>query len=156
MLIYDLRPGGSSAEPPLLTIGSPMGAAGFGRLAGYVGDHTVVTYDPRGVERSRRTDGARESTPDEHADDLHRLIAALGVGPVHVFASSGDAVNALVLPAGLAEVGAGTRRCCGRGWRGGSPMPPRARNNHRHPFVWGRRRRHRPRRLGLARMPNVA
>ncbi len=29
-------------------------------------------------------------------------------------------------------------------------------NNHRHPFVWGRRRRHRPRHLGLARMPNVA
>ena len=29
-------------------------------------------------------------------------------------------------------------------------------NRHRHPFVWGRRRRHRPRRLGLACMPNVA
>jgi len=30
-------------------------------------------------------------------------------------------------------------------------------NAHRHPFVWGRRRRHRtPRRLGIAAVPNVA
>ena len=49
---------------------------GFGTLAGHFPDRTVVTYDPRGVERSPRTDGAAESTPDEHADDLHRLISA--------------------------------------------------------------------------------
>ena len=88
-----------SAEPVLLLIGSPMGAAGFGTLAGHFTDRTVVTYDPRGVERSERTDGATESTPDEHADDLHRLIAALGAGPVDLFASSGGAVNALALVA---------------------------------------------------------
>lgn len=29
-------------------------------------------------------------------------------------------------------------------------------NAHRRPFVWGRRRRHRPRRPGIARLPNVA
>ncbi|MEJ7695516.1 MAG: alpha/beta hydrolase [Candidatus Limnocylindrales bacterium] len=40
-----------------------------------------------------------ESTPDEHADDLSRLIAELGAGPVDLFASSGGAVNALVLVA---------------------------------------------------------
>ncbi|HEV8635317.1 MAG TPA: alpha/beta hydrolase [Chloroflexota bacterium] len=97
VLTYDVRPGGSGAEPVLLLIGSPMGAAGFGTLAGYFADRTVVTYDPRGAERSKRTDGASESTPDEHADDLHRLIAALGAGPVDVFASSGGAVNALAL-----------------------------------------------------------
>jgi hypothetical protein len=29
-------------------------------------------------------------------------------------------------------------------------------NEHRHPFVWGRRRRHRPnRRLGIAAVPNL-
>jgi transposase len=29
-------------------------------------------------------------------------------------------------------------------------------NDHKHPFVWGRRRRHRtPRRLGVAAVPNV-
>src|ERR687888_1351403 len=99
VLTYDVRPSDSSTEPVLLMIGSPMGAAGFGTLAGHFTDRTVVTYDPRGVERSRRTDGAAESTPDEHADDLHRLIAALGAGPVDVFASSGGAVNALALVA---------------------------------------------------------
>jgi pimeloyl-ACP methyl ester carboxylesterase len=97
VLTFDVRPGDSSTEPVLLMIGSPMGAAGFGTLAGHFTDRTVVTYDPRGVERSKRTDGASESTPDEHADDLHRLIAALGAGPVDIFASSGGAVNALAL-----------------------------------------------------------
>jgi hypothetical protein len=29
-------------------------------------------------------------------------------------------------------------------------------NAHRHPFVWGRHRRHRQRRLGIAQLPNVA
>src|SRR6476661_5652543 len=99
VLTYDVRPPGSGAEPVLLMIGSPMGAAGFGTLAGYFADRTVVTYDPRGVDRSKRTDGASESTPDEHADDLHRLIDALGAGPVDIFASSGGAVNALALVA---------------------------------------------------------
>jgi pimeloyl-ACP methyl ester carboxylesterase len=99
VLTYDVRPNDSSTEPLLLLIGSPMGASGFGTLAGYFTDRTVVTYDPRGVERSKRTDGATESTPDMHADDLHRLIAALDAGPVDLFASSGGAVNALALVA---------------------------------------------------------
>jgi pimeloyl-ACP methyl ester carboxylesterase len=99
VLTYDVRPNDSSTEPVLLLIGSPMGASGFGTLAGYFSDRTVVTYDPRGVERSKRTDGATESTPDMHADDLHRLISALDVGPVDIFASSGGAVNALALVA---------------------------------------------------------
>jgi pimeloyl-ACP methyl ester carboxylesterase len=34
-----------------------------------------------------------------HADDLHRLIATLDVGPVDLFASSGGATNALALVA---------------------------------------------------------
>jgi len=74
-----------------------MGAAGFGTLAGHFADRTVVTYDPRGVERSQKADPTSKSTPDEHADDLHRLIQALDVGPVDLFASSGGAVNALAL-----------------------------------------------------------
>ena len=49
-----------------------MGAAGFVTLAGHFADRTVVTYDPRGVERSTKADPTAESTPDEHADDLHR------------------------------------------------------------------------------------
>jgi pimeloyl-ACP methyl ester carboxylesterase len=97
-LTYDVRQG-AGTEPPLMLIGSPMGAAGFGTLAGYFTDRTVVTYDPRGVERSRRTDSANRSTPEEHADDIHRIIASLGRGPVDLFASSGGAVNALALVA---------------------------------------------------------
>ncbi len=99
VLTYDVRPGTEVAEPPLLLIGSPMGASGFASLAERFPERTVVTYDPRGADRSRCTDGASESTPEEHADDLSRLVDALGAGPVDVFASSGGAVNALVLVA---------------------------------------------------------
>ena len=55
-----------------------MGAGGFGTLAGHFPDRTVVTYDPRGVERSTKADPASQSTPEQHADDLHRIIAELG------------------------------------------------------------------------------
>jgi pimeloyl-ACP methyl ester carboxylesterase len=93
-LTYDVR-GTLGDGPPLLLIGSPMGADGFGTLAGHFPDRTVVTYDPRGVGRSTRTDGSGELTPADHAADLHRLVGTLGGGPVEVFASSGGAVNAL-------------------------------------------------------------
>ena len=97
VLHYDVRSNDASAEPVLLLAGSPMGATGFGTLAGHFTDRTVVTFDPRGAERSKRTDGALRSTTDEHADDLHRLILALDAGPVDIFGSSGGAVNALAL-----------------------------------------------------------
>lgn len=97
VLTYDIRAADGSVRPALLLIGSPMGAAGFATQAGHFTDRTVVTYDPRGSERSRRTDGAAETTPAEHAGDLHRLITAVTAGPVDVFASSGGAVNALAL-----------------------------------------------------------
>ncbi len=99
VLTYDVRPAAAGSAPVLLLIGSPMGASGFGTLAGHFADRTVVTYDPRGVERSTKADPASPSTPEEHADDLHRLIAALDAGPVDLFASSGGAVNALALVA---------------------------------------------------------
>lgn len=98
-LTYDVRPSDSKTEPVLMLIGSPMGASGFGSLAGHFTDRTVVTYDPRGVERSEKADPSTESTPDQHADDIHRLITALDAGPVDLFASSGGAVNALALVA---------------------------------------------------------
>ncbi len=103
VLTYDVRSNEASTQPVLLIIGSPMGASGFVTLASHFTDRTVVTYDPRGADRSRRTDGAAETTPDEHADDLHRLISALDGGPVDIFASSGGAVNALALVAGHPE-----------------------------------------------------
>jgi pimeloyl-ACP methyl ester carboxylesterase len=96
---YDIRDGEVGSAPALLLIGSPMDASGFATLAGHFRDRTVVTYDPRGVGRSQRADGATWATPDEHADDLYRLIAELDGGPVDIFGSSGGAVNALALVA---------------------------------------------------------
>jgi pimeloyl-ACP methyl ester carboxylesterase len=98
-LTYDIRRNDASSEPVLLLIGSPMGAAGFATLAKHFPDRTVVTYDPRGVERSTKTDPASPVTPEVHADDLHRIVQAVGGGPVDLFASSGGAVNALALVA---------------------------------------------------------
>ena len=97
-LTYDVRKVDSPA-PVLFLIGSPMGAGGFVTLAGHFADRTVVTYDPRGVERSTKDDPSTESTPDQHADDLSRIIAQLDAGPVDLFASSGGAINALALVA---------------------------------------------------------
>ncbi len=97
-LTYDVQAAArESSEPGLLMIGSPMDASGFRTLAGHFPDRTVVTYDPRGVGRSPRADGVTAATPDEHADDLHRLILELDAGTVDIFASSGGAVNALAL-----------------------------------------------------------
>jgi pimeloyl-ACP methyl ester carboxylesterase len=96
-LTYDIRRNDHGLKPALLLIGSPMGAAGFGTLSGLFTDRTVVTYDPRGAERSPRTDGRNETTVEEQADDLHRLIDATGEEQVDLFASSGGAVNALAL-----------------------------------------------------------
>jgi pimeloyl-ACP methyl ester carboxylesterase len=96
-ITYDIRPNPASTEPVLLLIGSPMGAAGFVTLSSHFADRTVVTYDPRGSERSVKSDPTSPSTPQQHADDLHRIIQALDAGPVEIFASSGGAVNALAL-----------------------------------------------------------
>ena len=97
-LTYDVRAAVSEAtEPVLLMIGSPMDASGFATLAGHFPDRTAVTYDPRGVGRSPRADGVTGATPDEHAEDLHRLVSELDAAPVDIFASSGGAVNALAL-----------------------------------------------------------
>lgn len=98
-LTYDVRTVDGSTHRPLMLIGSPMGAAGFGTLASHFTDRTVITYDPRGVERSTKDAPTTPSTPEQHADDLHRVIEAVGRGQVDLFASSGGAVNALALVA---------------------------------------------------------
>ncbi|WP_216206772.1 alpha/beta hydrolase [Amycolatopsis aidingensis] len=104
-LRYDIRgdlsaPG--AAERAVFLIGSPMDAAGFGTLAGYLTDRPVVTYDPRHTGRSERTDDA-EVTPDVHADDLHRVLDDLGLPMVNIFGSSGGAINGLALVAAHPE-----------------------------------------------------
>jgi pimeloyl-ACP methyl ester carboxylesterase len=102
-LAWDIRPASATTQPPLFLIGSPMGAGGFPTLASHFPDRTVITYDPRGSERSRRADPMDASPPPVHADDLHRIIQAAGLGPVDLFASSGGAVNALALVAAHPE-----------------------------------------------------
>jgi pimeloyl-ACP methyl ester carboxylesterase len=102
-LTFDVRRNDDSAEPPLFLIGAPMGAGGFPTLAGHFGDRTVLTYDPRGTERSQKTNPMQPSPPEVHADDVHRIIQATGLGPVDLFASSGGAINALALLAGHPE-----------------------------------------------------
>jgi pimeloyl-ACP methyl ester carboxylesterase len=97
-LRYDVRePSNGSDAPVLLMIGYPMAASGFASLAEHFADRTVVTYDPRGVDRSESETPAGDTTPDDRAEDLTQLIAALGSEPVEIFASSGGAVNALAL-----------------------------------------------------------
>ena len=89
----------ADGRPPLLMIGQPMTAAGFGTLASHFPDRTVVTYDPRGLGRSARKDGRDDHAPTLQASDVHAVIEALGAGPVDMFASSGGAVAALALVA---------------------------------------------------------
>jgi pimeloyl-ACP methyl ester carboxylesterase len=84
-------------RPPLMMIGQPMDAGGFSALVSNLGDRTSVTYDPRGLGRSTRSDGRTDNDPVVQAEDVHAIIAALDAGPVELFASSGGAVTALAL-----------------------------------------------------------
>ena len=102
-LTYDIRRNETTTEPPLLLIGQPMAAGGFVTLASHFPDRTIVTFDPRGSERSVKDDPASEVSPDIQADDLHRLIDAIGGGPVDFFGSSGGAVTGLALVAKYPE-----------------------------------------------------
>jgi clorobiocin/coumermycin A biosynthesis protein CloN7/CouN7 len=93
-LYYERRGTG----PLLLLIGSPMDSTGFSGFAGALADRsTVVTYDPRGIGNSSREDSAGDVTPEQQADDVHRLLSVLDGGPAHVFGSSGGAVVGLAL-----------------------------------------------------------
>jgi len=84
--------------PLLMLVGSPMDSTGFAALAGALADrYTVVTYDPRGIGGSSREDATEDVTPEQQADDVHRLLSALGGEPAHVFGSSGGAVVGLAL-----------------------------------------------------------
>jgi len=92
-LYYERRGTG----PLLLLIGSPMDSTGFATLAdALAGEHTVVTYDPRGTGDSSRDDSG-DVTPEQQAGDVHHLMSALSDGPADVFGSSGGAVVGLAL-----------------------------------------------------------
>jgi pimeloyl-ACP methyl ester carboxylesterase len=94
-IAYDVHGEGGR---PLMMIGQPMDASGFGALRAQFPDRTVITYDPRGLGRSTRSDGRTDNTPETQAADVHAVIEAVG-GPVDLFASSGGAVTALELVA---------------------------------------------------------
>ena len=70
-----LRPTGQRARRPL-----------------HRGDH-----DPRGIANSSREDTSEDVTPAQQADDVHRLLSALGGGPADVLGSSGGALLGLAL-----------------------------------------------------------
>jgi pimeloyl-ACP methyl ester carboxylesterase len=95
-ITYDVR-GDLSSGVPLFLFGAPMDASGFQQLAEHFADRPVVTYDPRGAGRNPA--GTSDITTQQHADDIHRVIHALGVGPVDAFGSSGGAVNLLAAAA---------------------------------------------------------
>ncbi len=93
-LRYEVRGTG----PLLLLIGSPMGAAGFAALAETLAnDHTVVTYDPRGISGSPVDDPKQDSTPELRADDVAALLDAFEAESADIFGSSGGAVTGLAL-----------------------------------------------------------
>jgi pimeloyl-ACP methyl ester carboxylesterase len=90
-------------RPPLMMIGQPMDAGGFLTLVSHLPDRTVVTYDPRGLGRSTRSDGRSDNNPEVQAEDVHAVITELGARPVEMFASSGGSVTALALVAAHPE-----------------------------------------------------
>jgi pimeloyl-ACP methyl ester carboxylesterase len=84
----------------LLIPGGPADAAAFAGIAPLLADdHTVVTYDPRGISHSTRDDDAADVPIDAQADDAHLLLAAVGTAPADVFGSSGGAITGLELVA---------------------------------------------------------
>jgi pimeloyl-ACP methyl ester carboxylesterase len=94
VLHYEVRGTG----PLVVLVGAPMDATSFEPLAGLLStDHTVLTTDPRGINRSKVDDPARDSTPELRAADLAALVTQVDVGPAAVLGSSGGAVSALAL-----------------------------------------------------------
>jgi pimeloyl-ACP methyl ester carboxylesterase len=97
-IYYEVRGSG----PVLLMMpGGPADATAFRSIAGQLApQYTVVTYDPRGLSRSKLDSPLDEERIVEvFADDVHRLLAAVTKEKADVFASSGGAVIALELAA---------------------------------------------------------
>jgi pimeloyl-ACP methyl ester carboxylesterase len=93
-LHYEVRGQG----PLVVLVGAPMDARSFAPVADLLAaDHTVLTTDPRGINRSPIDDPNQDSTPEMRADDLARLITHLDAGPAVVLGSSGGAVSVLAL-----------------------------------------------------------
>jgi len=95
-LYYEVQGSG----PVLVLVGHPMGVAGFAALVPLLaGDFTVVTFDPRGFARSTIDNPDQDAEPDLLAEDVRRVLEAVGNEPAFVFGSSGGAVTGLALVA---------------------------------------------------------
>jgi pimeloyl-ACP methyl ester carboxylesterase len=102
-LYYEVR---GSGPVLLLVCGGVYDAEGYAALAQYLADdYTVVTYDRRGNSRSPLDGPVGEQRIEVHADDAHRLLAAVGDknAPAYVFGNSSGAIIALALAAGHPE-----------------------------------------------------
>jgi pimeloyl-ACP methyl ester carboxylesterase len=90
-LHYEVR----GAGPLLLVIpGMPADAGLYAVLARELADgHTVVSYDPRGMSRSRLDGPATDQLVEVHADDARRVLDVVGGGPAHVLT---DSISGLV------------------------------------------------------------
>lgn len=92
-LRYEVRGTG----PIVVLVGAPAGIDDFADLADALApDHTVITFDPRGIGRSVRSDSG-DITPERLADDLAALLDSLATGPAWLIGSSGGAITSLVL-----------------------------------------------------------
>jgi hypothetical protein len=93
LLHYEVRGHGSA----VVLVGAPMDARPFTALADLLADdYTVLTTDPRGINRSLVDDPGQDSTPELRADDsppgcarscpgTERPIAAGGLLPSESF-----------------------------------------------------------------------
>jgi pimeloyl-ACP methyl ester carboxylesterase len=68
-----------------------------------INHYTVITYDRRGLSRSKIDASAGSPTTVTHSDDAHRLLAALTTEPAFIFGSSIGALIGLDLVSGHPE-----------------------------------------------------
>src|SRR5919202_2127840 len=100
-LVYEVRGTG----PVLLLIpGGPADSSVFTPIKSVLSErYTVVTYDPRGLSRSRLDGEPQDITVQTFADDAHHLLAAIDTQPAYVLGSSGGALVGLELVTRYAE-----------------------------------------------------
>ncbi len=91
--------------PAILLVGCPMNALAFAPFADELAaDHTVITTDPRGINRSTVVDRDLDVTPEILASDYRHILAHFELEKVSIFGSSGGAVAALAFAQASSEL----------------------------------------------------